>query len=178
LETLEEVEPVVASRAGRGAPAARDAERIARVLEAAAEGDFRVRFQVDGESALGRIAAAANRLVARNARLAREMTRISRRINIDGRLSERTSPSLLPGAFEVDLVLIDVMMPEIDGLETTRQIRRHPGMSDLPIVALTAKALPGARERCLEAGCSDFATKPIGPEALIALLQKWMLKTR
>jgi CheY-like chemotaxis protein len=47
-------------------------------------------------------------------------------------------------------------------------------MLDLPIVALTAKALPGDRERCLEAGCSDFAAKPIGPEALVALVQKWM----
>jgi signal transduction histidine kinase len=74
----------------------------------------------------------------------------------------------------VDLILMDVMMPEIDGLEATRQIRRRPGLSDLPIVALTAKALPGDRERCLEAGCSDFATKPIGPEALVALLLKWM----
>jgi CheY-like chemotaxis protein len=79
---------------------------------------------------------------------------------------------------DVDLVLIDVMMPEIDGLEATRQIRRRPGLTSLPIVALTAKALPGDRERCLESGCSDFATKPIGPEALVALLQKWTTKKR
>jgi CheY-like chemotaxis protein len=80
---------------------------------------------------------------------------------------------LLASERDVDLVLMDVMMPEIDGLEATRQIRRRPGLSELPIVALTAKALPGDRERCLEAGCSDFATKPIGPEALLVLLQKW-----
>ena len=75
---------------------------------------------------------------------------------------------------DIDLILMYVMMPEIDGLDATRHIRRRPGLSDLPIVALTAKALPGDRERCLEAGCSDFATKPIGPEALVALLLKWM----
>ena len=81
---------------------------------------------------------------------------------------------LLDSEDGIDLLFMDVMMPEIDGLEATRQIRRRPGLSDLPIVALTAKALPGDRERCLEAGCSDFATKPIGPEALVALLLKWM----
>ncbi len=80
---------------------------------------------------------------------------------------------LLDSERGIDLVLLDVMMPEIDGLEATRQIRRRPGLSELPIVALTAKALPGDRERCLEAGCSDFATKPIGPESLVALLLKW-----
>jgi CheY-like chemotaxis protein len=73
----------------------------------------------------------------------------------------------------VDLVLMDVMMPEIDGLEATRRIRRWPEHAKLPIIALTAKALPGDRERCLEAGCSDFATKPIGPETLAALITKF-----
>jgi signal transduction histidine kinase/HAMP domain-containing protein/ActR/RegA family two-component response regulator len=73
----------------------------------------------------------------------------------------------------VDLVLMDVMMPEIDGLEATRRIRKQAKHASLPIVALTAKALPGDCERCLEAGCSDFATKPVSPETLAALLSKW-----
>jgi CheY-like chemotaxis protein len=79
---------------------------------------------------------------------------------------------LLASHPNVDLVLMDVMMPEIDGLEATRRIRKRPEHAALPIVALTAKALPGDRERCLEAGCSDFATKPVGPETLAALITK------
>ena len=83
---------------------------------------------------------------------------------------------LLDSHRNVDVLLMDIMMPEVDGLEVTRRIRQRPELASLPIVALTAKALPGDREHCLEAGCSDFATKPIGPETLVSVLLKWIHK--
>jgi CheY-like chemotaxis protein len=72
-----------------------------------------------------------------------------------------------------DLVLMDVMMPVMDGLEATRRIRQQ-GQTEIPILALTARAMPEDRVRCLEAGASDFLTKPIDPDRLMALLGVWL----
>ncbi len=75
---------------------------------------------------------------------------------------------------DVDIVLMDVMMPEMDGYETMRQIRQMQPFSKLPIVSLTAKAMKGDRDKCLEAGASDYITKPVDTEQLLSLLRVWL----
>ncbi|WP_447945014.1 response regulator [Stenotrophomonas indicatrix] len=74
---------------------------------------------------------------------------------------------------EVDLVLMDIMMPEKDGLQAMREIRAQRHLQDLPIIALTAKAMPDDRERCLQAGANDYIAKPIDVDKLVSLCRVW-----
>jgi CheY-like chemotaxis protein len=77
---------------------------------------------------------------------------------------------------DIDLVLMDIMMPEMDGYETIRAIRIRPGKHDLPIFALTARALPEDRERCMRAGASEYLAKPIDSRRLLELIALWTAK--
>ncbi len=82
--------------------------------------------------------------------------------------------NLLEQTEDLALVLMDIMMPEMDGYETMRRIRANPKFRLLPIIALTAKAMKGDREKCLEAGASDYVAKPVNTEQLLSLVRMWL----
>jgi signal transduction histidine kinase/DNA-binding response OmpR family regulator/HAMP domain-containing protein len=75
---------------------------------------------------------------------------------------------------DIDIVLMDIMMPEMDGIDTMREIRKVPHLKSLPIIAVTAKAMKGDRERCIEAGAWDYLSKPVDTEQMLGVLRAWL----
>ena len=73
-----------------------------------------------------------------------------------------------------DVVAMDIMMPEMDGMETMREIRKIPHLKQLPIVAVTAKAMKGDREKCIEAGAWDYLSKPVDTQQMLSVLRAWL----
>jgi HAMP domain-containing protein/signal transduction histidine kinase/CheY-like chemotaxis protein len=86
----------------------------------------------------------------------------------------RDAIKLLQSQHNVDVVLMDIMMPEMDGIETMRRVRQIEACQDLPIIAVTAKAMKGDREKCMEAGAWDYLSKPVDPELLLSVLRSWL----
>ena len=79
-------------------------------------------------------------------------------------------------AEDTDLILMDVMMPEMDGYTTMNKIRQMPAFAALPIIAVTARAMPGDREKSIAAGASDYVTKPVDTEELLACMERWLIR--
>jgi CheY-like chemotaxis protein len=86
----------------------------------------------------------------------------------------RTAIEILQNDPEIDIVLMDIMMPEMDGHDTMRAIRKLPQFKNLPIVAVTAKAMKGDREKCIESGAWDYLSKPIDSEQMLRVLRAWL----
>ena len=90
--------------------------------------------------------------------------------------SGRMAIELIARTPDLSIVLMDIMMPDMDGYETIRKIREDTRFRTLPILALTAKAMKGDREKCLEAGASDYISKPVDPDQLLSLMRLWQLR--
>ncbi len=88
----------------------------------------------------------------------------------------RQGISALLGAEDVDLILMDVMMPEMDGYATMAAIRQMPRFAGLPIIAVTARAMQGDREKSLAAGASDYVTKPVDTDELLSCMERWLAR--
>ena len=88
----------------------------------------------------------------------------------------RSAINLIQDTPGISLVLMDIMMPEMDGYETMREIRKDSEFRTLPILALTAKAMKGDREKCLEAGASDYIAKPVNTDQLLSLMRVWLFR--
>ena len=98
----------------------------------------------------------------------------SRNVSVLHAENGRVALELLQTHPDIDLVLMDTMMPEMDGLSATRAIRDISQFQRLPIVSLTAKAMKGDREKAIEAGATDYVTKPVDPDKLLAVVHRWL----
>ena len=97
-------------------------------------------------------------------------------INAISAESGKEAISILSGPEDIDIVLMDIMMPEMDGYETTQRIRKEVKNEKLPIIAVTAKAMKGDRQKCIDAGASDYITKPVKVDQLLSLMRVWLNK--
>jgi CheY-like chemotaxis protein len=98
----------------------------------------------------------------------------SHEMDVLGAIHGRQAIEVIQNTPDLSAVLMDIMMPEMDGYETMREIRNDPRFRTLPILALTAKAMKGDREKCLQAGASDYIAKPVDGDQLLSLLRVWL----
>jgi CheY-like chemotaxis protein len=97
-----------------------------------------------------------------------------RGMNVVSHDNGRDAIAFLQKRPDVDVVLMDIMMPEMDGIDTIREIRRIPECKDVPIIAVTAKAMKGDRQKCMEAGAWDYLAKPVDTDLMVGTLRAWL----
>ncbi|MHB1179606.1 MAG: response regulator, partial [Daejeonella sp.] len=96
------------------------------------------------------------------------------KLNVITAESGREALEILGGQKGIDIVLMDIMMPEMDGYETIQWIRKENKNKNLPIIAVTAKAMIGDRQKCIASGASDYITKPVKTDQLLSLMRVWL----
>lgn len=96
------------------------------------------------------------------------------KMNVVSALDGKGALEVLSENADIDIILMDMMMPEMDGYEATVQIRKDPKTTNIPVIAVTAKAMSGDREKCIQAGASDYITKPVDIDQLLSLLRVWL----
>ena len=99
-------------------------------------------------------------------------------INVLTAVDGKEALRILEGGQKVDIVLMDMMMPEMDGYETTANIKRNPRLKHIPVIAVTAKAMAGDREKCIQAGASDYISKPVDTDQLLSLMRVWLYDSK
>jgi CheY-like chemotaxis protein len=97
-------------------------------------------------------------------------------MNVISATSGQNAIEMIENNRDLNVVLMDIMMPDMDGYETMRAIRLRPEFRTLPIIALTAKAMKGDREKCLDAGASDYIAKPVNTDQLLSLMRVWLFR--
>ena len=100
----------------------------------------------------------------------------NQQMNVISATTGRRAIELIQDQSDIGVVLMDIMMPEMDGYQTMQEIRKDPKLSTLPILALTAKAMKGDRDKCLAAGASDYVAKPVNTNELLSLLRVWLYR--
>ena len=100
----------------------------------------------------------------------------SQEVDVISATNGRQAIELIRSTPDLGMVLMDIMMPEMDGYETMREIRKVPEFRTLPMLALTAKAMKGDREKCLDAGASDYIAKPVNTDQLLSLMRVWLFR--
>jgi len=102
-----------------------------------------------------------------------KLTLKSRGYQVESSMNAQLAFQILKDS-EIDIILMDMMMPEMDGYETTKKIRENVKWKNLPVIAVTAKAMAGDREKCIQAGASDYISKPVDTDQLISLMRIWL----